>query len=219
MSDMRFFGKYAICRSENKSTGAHLIGPDNIVGNEVSLDFRNTDGKTVVWAVNKFGADIGYFDKQTSYLIDVTRSRGWKLHALISIIGLTDYIENNPEENGYYWAEIAVISFAPRYEDYAEKFLGVISKNLANGVRFEIDLVSSSIDLLLKNKGDWTPSKKLPQPPKKKGTVIIKKSRKPSETAIEAGRNRNKGCYFVSYLFIALLIIGIIFLIKAILGF
>lgn len=254
MSDMRFFGKYAICRSENKSKGAHLVGPDNIVGNEVFFDFRKAGGSVkddtnkqaegnakdgegkqaatsakssaeessgtgaVVWVVNRFGADIGFFDSQTSYLMEVTRARGWTLHGLLSMVGLTDYVEGCPEAAGYYWAEVAIFAFAPRYNEFSEAFGAALSKKLADGVRPDIDLKSSSIDTLLREQGKWTPSNKLPAPTKTKGTVIVKRSMKPSEAAIEAGRNKNIGCYIVSYAFIAAVLVGIVLLVKFLLG-
>ena len=228
MSDMRFFGTYATCRSLDKKCGAHLIGPDNIIGNDITLDFRINSGSTEVWAVNKFGADIGFFDSQTSYLLDVVRGRGWDLHAKLSLIGLTDFIEGSDSsttasttsssDSGYYWAEVAVFAFSPRYSEFAQTFAALLSEKLVIGVRPEIDIPTSTIDLLIKNKGNYLSDKKLPPYPKKKGTVIVKKTRKPSESAIEAGRRGNKGCYFISYLFIAIVVLLIIFGIKTLIG-
>ena len=39
--------------------------------------------------------------------------------------------------------------------------------------------------------------------------AVLKDHRSMSEKMIEQGRARNKGCYFVSYLFIALVVIAI----------
>lgn len=215
MSDMRFFGQYATFRTKNKSDGALVVGADFIVGTEFSIEFTVEEGHAVAWAKNAYDNSIGYFDNNISYRLDVMRARGWKISGLLSMVG---YTENDKEETGYYWGELALFACPEKYTDEVDVFKKRVSEQLAEGRRPNIDITSSSIDLMLEAKGDWLPDRNLPMEKKEPGRVILKSSQSLSEKAIEKGRAGNKGCYAISWAFIIVVVAGIVFLIKTLLG-
>ena len=61
--------------------------------------------------------------------------------------------------------------------------------------------------------GSWFTNATLKKPDLDTGTVMMKSSRSLSEKAVELGRDGNKGCYVVSWIFIiglvALLFLGL----------
>lgn len=216
MSDMRFFGSYAKFKTKNKRDGALIVGADFIVGTEFSIEFIVENGKAVAWAKNAYDNCIGYFDDNTSYRLDVMRARGWVISGLLSLVGYTETGESN--DDGYYWGELALFGCPERYKDEISTFKKRIAAQLADGKRPNIDLTSSSIDLMLDAKGDWLPDRNMPAIKKEKGTAILKSSQSLSEKAIEQGRARNKGCYAISWAFIIAVVVGIGFLVKFLLG-
>ena len=217
MSDMRYFGSYARFSTKNKSEGALLVGADHLVGMEYSVDFVVENGKTTAWAKNRYGKNIGFFDDQVTYRLDVMRGRGWSMFAVLSAVGFTD--PSDEVDEGFYWGEVALFACPPRYEEETRAFMGRVAESLIKGKRPNVDLSSSSIDAMLAAKGDWLPEQMLPTPKKEKGTAILKSSQTLSEKLIEQGRAGNKGCYVVSYAFIAIVVVAILLIAKALLGF
>lgn len=217
MSDMRFFGSYATFKTKNKKEGAAIMSADFIVGTPFSIEFIVEDGKTVAWAKNAYDDLIGYFDKNVTYRLDVMRARGWNISGLLSLVGYTE--DKNHEDGGYYWGELALFAAPQKYTEEVKTFKKRVAAQLADGKRPNIDLGSSSIDTMLKAKGDWLPDRNLSAPSKKKGTAILKSSQSMSEKLVEQSRAKNKGCYAASYAFLILLAVGVFFLAKTIFGF
>mgnify|MGYP000388107790 CR=1 FL=1 len=117
--------------------------------------------------------------------------------ALLSFVAFTD----SPEP-GEYWGEVAILCFSPEHEQAFTTFAGNVAQRLMEGIRPEVDLGEQGIKQILDSNGTWSPSKTVPLPTKKPGTVIMKGRRKMSERLIEQGRKGNKGCYIVSWIFI-----------------
>lgn len=194
--DYSYQGFYARFESPDKPTGSLLMGPDNLVGDDYEVVFKNEDDRIVAWLKNKFGAEIGFLDVDASRSLQLANGRGQKIRALLSFVAYSD----SPDP-GLYWGEVALFCYNETYDVEIGAFINRCASRLADGVRPEIDLGRSSIEKIFSEK-DWMPTQTVPYPKKETGMAILKQSRSLSEKMIEQGRARNKGCYVVSWLFI-----------------
>lgn len=206
--DQSYEGFYARFDTPSKKVGSLLMGADNVVGNDYSVEFKTEEGRTVVWLRNKFDAEIGFFDVEGSRKLQLAQARGQKMRVLLSFVAYSDL-----PDPGLYWGEMAVFCFNPAYESEMNAFIDRVALKLAEGVRPAISLGSASVKKIFEEP-DWLPSDTVPFPKKEKGMAILKDRQSLSEKMIEQGRARNRGCYVVSWVFIALLVIGVIFLVM-----
>ena len=132
------------------------------------------------------------------------------VQAVLSFVAYTD----RPAP-GRYWGEVAVICFDPALEDAFGPFVDNLSRRLADGVRPEVELGEQGVAKVVESKGSWAPAKHVPFPEKETGTAIMKSRRKMSEKLIEQGRKGNKGCYAVSWAFLLLLVMAVLFGLKS----
>ena len=58
----RYFGTYQTFRTASRQEAAALLGSDNLVGDEYTIDCVLEEGEHKAWMVNRFGARVGYFD-------------------------------------------------------------------------------------------------------------------------------------------------------------
>lgn len=203
--DYSYQGFYARFESPDKPTGSLLMGPDNLVGDDYEVVFKNEDDRIVAWLKNKFGAEIGFLDVDASRSLQLANGRGQKIRALLSFVAYSD----SPDP-GLYWGEVALFCYNETYDAEIGAFINRCASRLADGVRPEIDLGRSSIEKIFSEK-DWMPTQTVPYPKKETGMAILKQSRSLSEKMIEQGRARNKGCYVVSWLFIIIVIAAVLF--------
>lgn len=203
-----YFGSYFRYRTLSKKDASPLIGADNLVGDRYSIEFDTMDGSTVAWMVNRFGARAGYFEPDDSRRLQVCMARGWKITALLSFVAYT----NNPKP-GKYWGEAAVICYDPHRGGQAfENFITSIGKMMADSLRPDVSLSSDGVRRVLESDGKWVPSSRVPMPESDSSTLILKNDEKLSEKIIEMGRSKNKGCYVISWLFIAAIVAALVFL-------
>ena len=204
MSDMRYFGAYLRFTCKDKKNIGLMLGADTLVGNTVSLSFRQEEESPdpVCWVKNKFDADLGTFSSRDTYRLNVMQANGWNLYAALATVGFTENADD-----GFYWGDVAVVACPPAYSSETEVFFNGVCEKLASGVRPDLELVSSSVDTMLAAKGNWLPQKQLPLE-KKKGEAVVKSKMSASEKAIEQGRKGNIGCYVISWLFIIALVAG-----------
>lgn len=203
--DYSYQGFYARFESPDKPTGSLLMGPDNLVGDDYEVVFKNEDNRIVAWLKNKFGAEIGFLDVDASRSLQLANGRGQKIRALLSFVAYSD----SPDP-GLYWGEVALFCYNETYDAEIGAFINRCASRLADGVRPEIDLGRSSIEKIFSEE-DWMPTQTVPYPKKETGMAILKQSRSLSEKMIEQGRARNKGCYVVSWLFIIIVIAAVLF--------
>ncbi|BAK45954.1 hypothetical protein [Eggerthella sp. YY7918] len=206
----RYFGTYARFETISKREAAPLLGADNLVGDEFSIDFQIEDGTSIAWLKNRFGAVIGRLDSTLSRQLKILDARGWRLQAYLSFVAFTD--EPKP---GHYWGEVAIICYEPQYEHTFSLFSTQAASKLAAGVRPDITLGEQGVDQVISSEGSWFPKQRVPFPAQSEGTVIIKSHRGLTEKLIEQSRKGNKGCYVASWVFLLLLIALLIFGLKA----
>ena len=198
-------GFYARFDTETKAVGSMMMGPDHIVGDDYEVFFKTEDDKVVAWVRNRFGAETGFFDADTSLKLQLANARDQKIRAVLSFVAYSD-----EPEPGLYWGQMALFCFSTRYEDEINAFVDRVAEKISTGVRPSINLGSQAVSKLLEDPS-WFPSDTMPLPQKQVGMAVLKDHRSMSESMIEQGRARNKGCYVVSWVFIALVVIGIIY--------
>ena len=207
MSDLRYFGCYARIDTVSKDKGAELQGADNIIGDAYTLSFGTVDGSPRAYLVNKFDAEVAFFDPPLSRQLSIMQARGWTLRATLALVAYTDI-----PDPGHYWGQAVLICNAPEFDDACNTFATSVMEALKDGNRPEVDLGVQAIDAMLGAGGAWKPSKKNDAPKPQKGTVILKSKMQASEKIVEQGRQKNIGCYIVSWAFnigvVALLIFG-----------
>ena len=199
--DRTYDGFYASFDTPTKKMGSLLMGADNIVGNDYTVDFRVEDGRVVAWLLNKFGAEVGYLDVEGSRKLQLAQARDLKIRVLLSYVAYSD--EPDP---GHYWGEMAVFCYNPMSSGVIDPFIDRVAASLGEGVRPAIDLGSSSVQKLFEDP-NWFPSETVPYPKKEKGMAVLKDHQSVSEKMIEQGRANNKGCLAVSWVFIIIVVI------------
>lgn len=204
-----YFGTYARFDTASKKDAATLLGADNLVGDGFTIVFVTEDGHAVAWIQNKFGRKIGYFDDIISRKLSILEARNWELRALLSFVAYTD-----TPEPGHYWGEFALLCNDPVVDNAFSSFAHTVARKLEEGVRPDVDLGVNGIDQVIESKGAWLPSRRVPMPQKRTGTVIMKSRRKISEKMIEQGRSKNKGCYILSWTFLIVLVLALAVVLK-----
>ena len=205
--DQSYEGFYARFETPSKKEGSMLMGADNIVGDDYKIEFRAEEGRVVAWLRNKFDAEIGYLDAEGSRKAQLANARGQKIRVLLSFAAYSE-----KPEPGLYWGEMAVFCFNPAYEEEMDAFVDRVAAKIAEGVRPQISF-GSALTQKIFDEPNWVPKDTVPLPKKEIGMAVLKDHRSISEKMIEQGRARNKGCYVVSWAFIALIAIGIVYLI------
>lgn len=198
-------GFYARVNTPDKAAGSMLMGADHLVGDDYEVFFKTDEGRVVAWVRNRFGAETGYFDVDTSRKLQLANARDQTIRAVLSYVAYSD----DPAP-GAYWGQMAVFCFNPRYADEMNAFVGRVALKLSEGTRPIIDLGDQAVSRILEEK-DWLPTGTMPSPEREEGVAVLKGHRTMSEKMVEQARARNKGCYFVSYLFIAIVVAALIY--------
>ena len=210
--DYSYEGFYARFDAVDKKQGGLLMGADNLVGDDYEVFFKTEEGRHVAWARNRFGAEVGYFDVDTSRKLQLANGRGQTIRCLLAFVAFSDM-----PEPGNYWGHMALFCFNPAYAAEMNAFVDRCAAKLMEGIRPKIDLGSNAVEKLFTEK-DWMPSETVPLPKKESGSAVLKDHRTMSESVIEQGRAGNKGCYAISYAFIAVVVIAVLYFILHIIG-
>lgn len=203
--DYSYEGFYARFESATKSDGSLLMGPDNIVGDDYEVVFKTEEGRVVAWLNNKFGAEVGFLDANASRKLQLAAARDQKIRALLSFVAYSD-----TPEPGLYWGQVALFCFNPAYAKEMDAFVDRVAKKIGEGIRPNINLGESAVAKIFEEE-DWVPSDTVALPKKESGMAILKDHQSMSEKMIEQGRAGNKGCYAISWIFIALLVVAALY--------
>ena len=210
MPSIPYFGTYARFSTSSKKDGAALMGPDNLVGDIYDIDFLVENGQTTAWMINRFGAQIGFFDAKTSRGLSLYKAQDMTLKALLSFVAY----DESPDP-GAYWGEVAVICYPPSEAEVFETYIKDLSKRMAQGIRPEVDLDEQRYQRVIDSKGSWTPTATIPLPKMKPGSAFVKTRQSLFEGIVEQGRKGNKGCYLISCLFLAAIVVLIVVALRA----
>ena len=210
--DWSYDGFYAQFETPSKKIGSMLMGPDNIVGADYEYEFRNENGRAVVWINNKFGAEVGFLDAEGSRKVQLAHAREMKIRMLLSFVAYSDM-----PDPGLYWGEMAIFCYNPAYAEEMDAFVDRVRAKMADGARPDINLRSSGVQKIF-DEPDWVPTESVPLPDKAKGMAVLKDHQSMSEKMIEQGRGGNRGCYAVSIAFLVVVVLAAVFGIAKLMG-
>lgn len=210
-----FYGKYVIGKATSKISGGELLSADNIIGDVYDIVCEYNNGIYITYARNRFNKKPCYFDEDVSRETYILKNKGFRLFAILTLVGFT---YSDDEENSNYWAEFALIGFKESDNDIFLPFVEAFTNEIDKGVRPTLDFSNENIKEI--QDGNYSVlNSKQPLPKKEKGTVFMKTHRKISEKFIEMGRKKKLGCYLVSILFLFVIVIVVFLIIKMIIGF
>ena len=205
-------GFYARFESPSKKNAALLMGADTLVGDEFDFSFKQNGSTTVAWISNKFGAEIGFLDVESSRRLQLANARDLDIHLLLSYVAYSE--EPDP---GVYWGELAIICFDPSLKGSLDPFVQRVSSRMKEGMRPNIVLSEAELNRILTDPG-WLPSSSaFVSPPE--GSAVVKNNLSFTERLVEQGRSGNKGCYAGSIAFLVIVAAGLFFLLKGCIGF
>ncbi len=210
MTHEKYFATYARFETKSKKDAAVLLGADCIVGDKFSIEFRADNGKTTAWVVNKFGADAGFLDANVSHKLNILSVKGFLLCAVLSFVAYSE----NPDP-GHYWGEFAVFAFEKTNEAAFKKFVASCAKTISDGIRPKINLEAGAVEQIINSGGKWKPKQRVPFPKLGKHSAMIKKSCSFLDSMVKKGRQKNVGCYIVSWAFLLFMVALIIFGLKS----
>ncbi len=210
--DQSYDGFYASFEAASQKEGGLLMGADNIVGDDYEIVFKTEEAQTIAWVKNRFGAEVGFFDADVSRRLSLAKARGQSIRALLAYVGFSDL-----PEPGNYWGHMALFCYNPAYAAEMDAFIDRCSAKLADGVRPKIDLGKQAIEKIF-TEPNWMPSETVPLPKKESGTAILKDHRTMSEKVVEQGRAGNKGCYAISWAFIIIVVLAILYFVAHMAG-
>lgn len=189
-----YFGTYQRFETVSKKDAGALLGADNIIGDQYTIQLELSEGKHCAWLVNRFNARIGYFDADFSRQLSLLKAQNLEFTAILSFVAFTE----SPEP-GHYWGEMAVIAYPTTYAEDFRCFSNAVAKKIAEGIHPDLDLPENKVEEIISSHGSWLPEKNLPYPTLSKGTVFLKKRRSLMDGVVEQGRKGNIGCYILSW--------------------
>ena len=211
-----YYAEYCRFDTSDKTSGAYLIGADSLVGDEFKIVFEtNSAGDTIAKLHNKFNREVGTFDKKTSYRLQVCKADDWELHAVLSAV----FLSTDDTGAAHYSGEVAVMCFSRRYSTEFNTFLEGVSSKIAQGTRPVINLKSAALKTVIDSHGEWVPRDHEPKRKLPAGTVVVKDHLKQDEKMVELARKGNPGCMAAGWAFIALLVVGGIWLLNGLFHF
>lgn len=210
MADFPYYGTYARFDTLEKKDGAILMNADSIVGDRFEIEITREDGTRRAWLKNRFGARVGFFDDAMTHELSLCDAKGWTLVGILSFAAFSEM-----PEPGVYWGQAAIIAYDPLQKDIVDPFIERVRKLIGQGIRPQITLGAGALEQLQASPDSWMPTERVDLPPREKGTVILKSREKVSEKLIEQGRQKNIGCYIVSWIFLLAVVAMLMFGLKS----
>ena len=210
MQNIAYFGRYYRFNTLNKKDSVLLISPDCIIGDTYSIEIELSEHGRRAWIINPFKDRIGFLDETSSLEISEYLARDYTLVAFLSFVAFTE-----SPEGGYYWGEIAVIGYKNSSKVFVKPFSERVAKLISEGTRPDLELSDQGLKQLQDNPNSWMTSKRNPIPKMKKGSALVKTKKSIGDYFIQQGRAKNKGCYFLSWLFILAAVTLVLFSLKS----
>lgn len=211
-----YYAEYCSFKTTDKTSGAHLIGADSLVGDRLKIVFKpNQDNDMVAWVYNKFDKEVGVFDNRISRRLQLCQADGWEIHAVLSAV----LVSTGEDGGAHYSGEAAVMCFSKRHSEEFNTFLNGVAGKIAEGTRPALSLKAPAIKNVIESHGQWLPRDNEPKRKLSKGEAVVKDHLKQDEKMIELARKGNPGCMAVGWGFIILLVLGAIWLLNSFLHF
>ena len=206
MSEFGYFGTYADFSCPDREAATAFMNSDNFVGDPYTIEMDYSGKKRETWIVNPFGFRMGVLSDKIAQKIDIYEAKGWKVVALLACVAFT----NDPKP-GKYWGQVALMAYDPAHEEAFSVFVKTIGDHLSKGIRPALDLGNNGVARVIESKGLWVPTGRVPLPQLKKGSTFVKTERSSTDKLVAQARKSRVGCTVVSWAFIIVIIIAIIF--------
>ena len=207
MNNNRLYSaRYMKFETESKKSASVLIGSDCLVGDRYTVEFEYTVTGLKMWFINKFNVRCGFTVSSEVSELMVLHESGMKVSAILSFIAFTQ----DPAP-GHYWGEFAVFAYDPTYSNEFEGFISRVSKIQQDGFRCDLEIGQQGLERIISGDTDFTPIGRKNLPNKLPNTVILKSKLSAKDKLIEKGRSRSIGCFISSWVFLLLLVTGIVF--------
>ena len=202
MVDDTCFSTYARFTCNDPAHGLALVGPDNLIGDAFTLRITSDEaGNDLVEVVNKFAKSVGQLEQKEVHHLQVLQARVWTLRALLSLV-----VAAKGAEGTEYWGEVLILCNDARYDAAFSNFTNKLAALLMEGIRPDVEFGAQGIKQIIASEGNWDIKNRAAKPKLSKDEAIVKDHRSAKEKMIEEGRAGNKGCFAMSYLFIALVV-------------
>ena len=173
-----YYAEYCSFKTTDKTSGAHLIGADSLVGDRLKIVFKpNQDNDMVAWVYNKFDKEVGVFDNRVSRRLQLCQADGWEIHAVLSAV----LVSTGEDGGAHYSGEAAVMCFSKRYSEEFNTFLDGVAGKIAEGTRPALSLKAPAIKNVIESHGQWLPRDNEPKRKLSKGEAVVKDHLKQDE--------------------------------------
>lgn len=210
MANTGYFATYARFETVDKQSAAAFLGADNIIGDAYSIEHEITPESDRAWIVNPFGKKMGFLDAKTAEKVDLCKAKGWTTVALLALVAFSE-----KPKPGLYWGQVVIISYDSSHKKAFDAFVKTIGKQLAKGVRPDVNLGQESLQKVIDSKGSWVPTGRIAMPTKEKGTAWVKTQQSGTESLVQQARKGNIGCTIISWVVLLALIALIVFAIHS----
>ena len=206
------YSTYARFETESRAQGAALMGGDHLIGDIYTLEPELQEDRSYrIWLVNRFGAKVAFLAVNEEHRILSLQARGWTLRALLSFVAL------GQDPIGY-WGEVVLLCNDPHYDQEFNAFALNLRELMAQGIRPAVDFTEQAARQIIDSKGTWLPSDRVGSPRIGKDSTLVKTHRSTSEKLIEAGRQKNKGCYATTIIIWVVVAVALIAGVAKLLG-
>lgn len=206
--EYRYNGFYARFETPSKKLGGLMMSADVLIGDPFEIFFKPEDDSHA-WLRNRFGAEIGFLDVDSTRDIKLARARGQIVNAHLAFIAYSE-----APDPGLFWGEVAIICYDANLEETFAPFIAQLKSKLTNGIRPDVCLRSADVDRLIAD-NTWFPNSTTPLPVMEPGTAPLKTKLSLTERIIEKGRAGSIVMYVVSIAFVVALACGAIWLIVS----
>jgi hypothetical protein len=173
----------------------------------VGMEFELAEHEGGLAVVTQDGHCVAPLERALAARIRAFWERDWVVHCILA------FITYNAEEKAF-TGEFACICYSPQLSEgergALETFIGNITKRIAQASHPSLSLTQEQFVRVIESKGAWFLTKNLPWPELPRGTVFYRRRRTLSDRLVSAAVKGNKGCLFLSWTVIALVVLGLI---------
>lgn len=188
------YSAYARFETPSREIGAALMGSNHLIGDIYSLEpILQEDRSYRIWLVNRFGERVAFLDASEEARVLSLQARGWTLRALLSFVAMSQGAKG-------YWGEVVLLCNDPHYDTQFNTFAENLRNLMAKGIRPAIDFTNQAAKQIVESGGSWLPTDRTTFPCLDKESALVKTHRNLSDSLVEAGRRKNKGCYAITWI-------------------
>lgn len=186
------YTKYIQAKPANKIQAAQLTSSNSVVGNFFNLEYDKEIKQIIIF--NKYKYPVAQLSAEDSKKIYLQINKENIIKCMLA------YVTYCQPKNCHY-ATFLFIAYPKQYKKAYNNFTNLIKSKIEQGIYPQINIEKYEHNQIIKKNGNFRIQKNI-KPDLKSGTVIVKDKISFTEKLIEEARNKNKGCYFASIVFL-----------------